>query len=201
MTSTTSQAEVPQFFNLETPAVRDTFGTLAAFTAPTWTVLRWKVDSSMPVFFHCHISYHLAAGMATLFLTEGIANSRRLQVEELWNLRLSVRDRGPSKSTLPFSDDKSFGVMLVERMSGITGRNPNNDILNLDGTPFLSWREQQTPAIINPQPFLDANVAVSLAVGEVVDVIIRVPPGNPTLPSRFKDQTRFTGLPTSQMRV
>lgn len=63
-----AQAEVPQFFNLETPAVRDTFGTLAAFTGPTWTAIRWKVDSSMPVFFHCHISYHLAAGMATLFL-------------------------------------------------------------------------------------------------------------------------------------
>jgi hypothetical protein len=63
-----AQAAVPQFFNLETPALRDTFGTLAAFAGPTWVAIRWKVDSSMPVFFHCHISYHLAAGMATLFL-------------------------------------------------------------------------------------------------------------------------------------
>lgn len=66
-----AQAAVPQYFNLETPALRDTFGTIAAFAQPTWVAIRWKVDSSMPVFFHCHISYHLAAGMATAFF-EGL---------------------------------------------------------------------------------------------------------------------------------
>jgi hypothetical protein len=63
-----AQEAVPQFFNLETPTLRDTFGTIAAFVQPAWLAIRWKVDSSMPVFFHCHISYHLAAGMATVFL-------------------------------------------------------------------------------------------------------------------------------------
>jgi hypothetical protein len=66
-----AQGAVPQYFNLETPALRDTFGTIAAFAEPTWVAIRWKVDSSMPVFFHCHISYHLAAGMATVFF-EGL---------------------------------------------------------------------------------------------------------------------------------
>ncbi|KAJ9116413.1 hypothetical protein QFC22_004855 [Naganishia vaughanmartiniae] len=66
-----AQLAVPQFFNLETPALRDTFGTIPAFASPTWLAIRWKVDSSMPVFFHCHISYHLAAGMATAFF-EGL---------------------------------------------------------------------------------------------------------------------------------
>ncbi|KAJ9104149.1 hypothetical protein QFC19_004133 [Naganishia cerealis] len=66
-----AQAHVPEYFNLKTPAVRDTFGTLPAFTQPTWLAIRWRVDSSMPVFFHCHISYHLTSGMATTFF-EGL---------------------------------------------------------------------------------------------------------------------------------
>lgn len=57
---------------------------------------------------------------------------------------------------------------------------PNDRLWKLDSQPFLAWRDDAQPAIIDPQPFLDADIAVSLNNGSVVDIVFSIPPGQPT---------------------
>jgi hypothetical protein len=57
---------------------------------------------------------------------------------------------------------------------------PNDRVWKMDDKPFLAWRDDQTPAIIDEEPFLDAGVAVAIKNGTVLDVVINVPAGQPT---------------------
>ena len=61
---------------------------------------------------------------------------------------------------------------------------PNDRVWKIDDEPFLAWRDDQKPAIVDVQPSLDAGVAVSIDNGTVVDIIINVPGGQPTHVSR-----------------
>ena len=57
---------------------------------------------------------------------------------------------------------------------------PNDRVWKMDDQPFLAWRDDQTPAIIDVQPSLDAGVALWVNNGSVVDIVFNVPPGQPT---------------------
>jgi FtsP/CotA-like multicopper oxidase with cupredoxin domain len=53
--STTDEAikEVPQFFNLETPPLRDGYTTIPTPAGPTWMVIRYQVVNPGAFLFHC----------------------------------------------------------------------------------------------------------------------------------------------------
>ena len=56
--STTAEAiqEAPQFFNLDTPPLRDGFTTIPALAGPTWMVIRYQVVNPGAFLFHCRKS-------------------------------------------------------------------------------------------------------------------------------------------------
>jgi len=63
---------------------------------------------------------------------------------------------------------------------------PNDRVWKIDDEPFLAWRDDQEPAIVNVQPSLDAGVAVAIDNGTVVDIVINIPGGQPTHVSRYE---------------
>jgi hypothetical protein len=67
---------------------------------------------------------------------------------------------------------------------------PNDRVWKMDDQPFLAWRDDQEPAIIDVQPSLDAGVALWINNGTVVDIIFNVPPGQPTHVSRISSGHR-----------
>ena len=66
---------------------------------------------------------------------------------------------------------------------------PNDRVWKIDDEPFLAWRDDQEPAIVDVQASLDAGVAVSIDNGTVVDIVINVPGGQPTHVSSQKSNS------------
>jgi Multicopper oxidase len=56
--STTAEAieSVPQFFNLDTPPLRDGFPTIPTIVGPTWMVIRYQIVNPGTFLFHCRKS-------------------------------------------------------------------------------------------------------------------------------------------------
>jgi len=51
----------PEFFNLETPAIKDT--AITEFIGAMWVVIRYHSNNPGPWLLHCHVETHLAGGM------------------------------------------------------------------------------------------------------------------------------------------
>jgi hypothetical protein len=74
---------------------------------------------------------------------------------------------------------------------------PNDRVWKIDDEPFLAWRDDQEPAILDVQPSLEAGVAIAIDNGTVVDIVINIPGGQPTHASLRPYQAcppRFRGL-------
>jgi FtsP/CotA-like multicopper oxidase with cupredoxin domain len=58
----------PQYFNFQTPQIRDTFGTLASPQGQSWLAIRYHVRNPGPFLLHCHAPEHEVGGMAVVVL-------------------------------------------------------------------------------------------------------------------------------------
>jgi FtsP/CotA-like multicopper oxidase with cupredoxin domain len=64
---------------------------------------------------------------------------------------------------------------------------PDVRVWNMDGVSYLPWRDQSTPAIIDPSIALAAGVAAKVEFGTTVDIIFNLTSGNPVHPMHKHD--------------
>lgn len=60
--------DIPQFFNLETPQIRDGYSVPSVQGPPTWPAIRYQVTQPGAFILHYHIQTHFSGGMAVALL-------------------------------------------------------------------------------------------------------------------------------------
>ncbi|KAJ5759775.1 Multicopper oxidase type 2 [Penicillium odoratum] len=99
-------AEHPEYFEIENPAMRDTFVTQGS-RGIAWVMIRYQVINPGPFIFHCHLETHMANGMAVTFL-DGV---------DAWPQLPAGEDQSPNPVLIPIPVTTSTSIPVASPTS------------------------------------------------------------------------------------